>query len=296
MAGENMKVLYASDIHAARGHLVAMLDVALRESADALIIGGDIVCKDLDDGADILSMQRDYLTREFIPAIEWLKGRLPDIGVFLDMGNDDLAFNRDVLEAHDGTLLNLLHMSCRKLTAGVDIIGYMNVPPTPFVVKDWEKPDTRIHPFSDVSGATLYGLSSGGGEISKCVLDIKTSGTIERDLSALSKMVRGKFVFVSHCPPYRTGLDMLCGGRHVGSVAVREFIEKWASDGSLIASLHGHIHESPFVSGSIVADISGAMCINPGQEEGEDAEFRYALFEILGGSGGPKVRLIRRDE
>ena len=34
-------------------------------------------------------------------------------------------------------------------------------------------------------------------------------------------------------------------GVHVGSLAIRNFIKKWARKGLLIAAFHGHIHESP---------------------------------------------------
>ena len=47
-------------------------------------------------------------------------------------------------------------------------------------------------------------------------------------------------VFVPHAPPAGTALDRLRDGRHVGSTAVREFIERRAPD--LVVC--GHIHEA----------------------------------------------------
>ena len=47
-------------------------------------------------------------------------------------------------------------------------------------------------------------------------------------------------VLVSHVPPYNTKTDMLYNGRHVGSRAIRSFIEQHQPD----LCITGHIHES----------------------------------------------------
>jgi Icc-related predicted phosphoesterase len=47
-------------------------------------------------------------------------------------------------------------------------------------------------------------------------------------------------IFVPHAPPKDTSLDRLPGGRHVGSTAVRTFIERFQPD----LVLCGHIHEA----------------------------------------------------
>ena len=83
-------------------------------------------------------------------------------------------------------------------------------------------------------------------------------------------------IFNLHCPPYNTQLDVApeldatlkpivtSGGGinmiHVGSVAVREAIEKHKP----LLGLHGHIHES-----RAFAKIGRTLCINPGSEYGE---------------------------
>jgi Icc-related predicted phosphoesterase len=56
------------------------------------------------------------------------------------------------------------------------------------------------------------------------------------------QMVKGasKKVFVPHAPPYGTKLDIIHSGIHVGSTAVREFIEETQPD----AVICGHIHEA----------------------------------------------------
>lgn len=47
-------------------------------------------------------------------------------------------------------------------------------------------------------------------------------------------------VFVPHAPPHKSALDALFLGRHVGSTAVREFIQKHQPD----VVVCGHIHEA----------------------------------------------------
>jgi len=47
-------------------------------------------------------------------------------------------------------------------------------------------------------------------------------------------------VLVSHTPPFNTATDLIGGGVHVGSTAIREFIEKIQPD----FCFTGHIHES----------------------------------------------------
>jgi len=51
---------------------------------------------------------------------------------------------------------------------------------------------------------------------------------------------KGSLVLVSHCPPKNTKLDLVPSGEHAGSVAVRDFIEKYKP--ALVIS--GHIHEA----------------------------------------------------
>jgi Icc-related predicted phosphoesterase len=96
---------------------------------------------------------------------------------------------------------------------------------------------------------------------------------------------------VAHSPPYDTPLDVLDNGAHVGSMSIRTFIEAWARKGVLIASLHGHIHESPFRSGRISTRIEKALCINPGQHSAGDHHLRYVVLEL---SDAPvRLKLIK---
>jgi len=227
-----------------------------------------------------LFKQKEYLEHVFLPAIIRFKKK-HDIPIYLDMANDDFMGARKPLEEQNGKLLYLLHMGKYPLADSVDIIGYMAVPPTPFGRKDWEKPDSKIMPHVKGNQITLNGYVSSSGELVEMVLDLESDDTIENDLSILSKKIDKSFIFIAHCPPYHTPLDMLFDGSHVGSISIRNFIEKWSESGCIIASLHGHIHESPSISGFSRTTIGTCPCVNPGQGAGEKAVFRFAMFEIV---------------
>lgn len=62
-------------------------------------------------------------------------------------------------------------------------------------------------------------------------------------------------ILISHAPPINTEVDMIPSGTHVGSRAVREFIEKYQPD----LCITGHIHEA---SGE--DSIGRTKIINPG--------------------------------
>lgn len=287
-----MRILYTSDIHAGKGHLASMLAVAEHEDAGAVIIGGDLIPHGLARVQElgILKAQEIYLNDTLIPSIREFRQRNETV-FYLDMGNDDFIAGRPLLEAHDGELFHLLHMRKHQLSESMDIIGYMSVSPTPFAIKDWEKPDSRRRPYAKGGIVNLRGILSRTGEIKETVLDLDTDDTIEDDLSILSKDISRPFIFIAHCPPYDTPLDMLSNGFHVGSESIKAFIAQWSRRGYLPASFHGHIHESPAVSGSIRTTIEGSHCFNPGQSVGDLADLQYVLFEVTEGDR-PEIKLL----
>lgn len=285
-----MRILFTSDIHANSAYLFFMLSMASKEKADAVIIAGDIIPHSLPhaESVDILQAQGIYLRHTFIPTIRDFRQKR-DIPIYLDLGNDDFIDTRKILEEYDGEVFHLLHWRKHLLADGVDIIGYMNVPPTPFGRKDFEKPDVSGQPYAPGNLISLNGCISENGMLKEASIDLASNDTIENDLIQLSEMIEQPFIFVSHSPPYQTPLDVLYDGTHVGSVAIKRFIREWSEKGQLIASFHGHIHESPKRSGSIRTKIGDSICFNPGQDGNGD--FRYMIFE-LGDSRTPSDILV----
>jgi len=68
-------------------------------------------------------------------------------------------------------------------------------------------------------------------------------------------------VFVLHSPPRDTGCDVISTRQHVGSRAIRSFVD--AHQPRLVLS--GHIHESPRVSGAWRDVLGVTTIVNPGQ-------------------------------
>jgi uncharacterized protein len=276
-----MRFLFTSDIHASYDHLFSMLEKARKNSVDAVVIGGDIIPHYLPDfdRNDILNAQADYLKKIFIPAIEKFKIK-NRVKFYLDMGNDDFIAGRRLLENQQENLFELLHMQLYPFTDKVDIVGYMAVPPTPFGRKDWEKPDCKKQIFAPGNLITTTGVVSRNGFLENTVIDLNSEDSIEANLKDLEQKISRPFIFVSHSPPYNTTLDLMYNNEHVGSLAIREFIEKWSKKKFLLGSFHGHIHESPHCTGSIMTMIHQTPCFNPGQENGIGSQFRYILLSL----------------
>lgn len=76
-------------------------------------------------------------------------------------------------------------------------------------------------------------------------------------LEELARQARGysERIVISHNPPYDTVCDRTNGGTHVGSTALREFIEEYQPS----VCLCGHIHES-----SGVQKLGRTLVANPG--------------------------------
>jgi len=77
----------------------------------------------------------------------------------------------------------------------------------------------------------------------------------------------GNLILLIHHPPYGTKLDTINGDVHVGSKAVRTFIEKYKP----LALVSGHIHES-----FAVDTIGNTVLMNPGAL----TEGRYGILEV----------------
>ena len=92
-------------------------------------------------------------------------------------------------------------------------------------------------------------------------------------------------VLVCHAPPRGTGLGNISAETDVGSAAVRAWIERYQP----LLTLHGHIHESPRVTGVDTVQIGRTTVHQPGQERFL-GRLVYSLVEIEEGT----VRLERR--
>ena len=288
-----MIILYTSDLHLDPKHLDRLLEAAQEQGANAVIIGGDLIPSSGRTIASYIESQRRWLREILIPRLESFRRAFPNVPFYLDFGNDDLMAARPLLQEKDGKDINLLHGRVFALDDTWALAGYMFVPPTPFAIKDWEKPDCpdRTGLDGDIRSS---GYRTDTGQERPYRLT-PSEGTIEDDLQEISETLQTPpwreraFILVTHCPPLNTALDQIGDGRHVGSLAIRRFIERWGTSGRLRLSLHGHIHEGPWISGKICDRIAGVPCYNVGQKHGE---LRALLFDLEDIEGSTKPIIV----
>ena len=282
-----------TDIHGSERLLLKFLNAAKAYKANVLVYGGDITGKTItpimaEDGswkAEYVGSMRTASTEEELDNLEreikalgsypfrttksewetlrqsepsmeqvfiqvmtaslrrWMQiaeERLKPIGVkvIFNAGNDDLQAVRDVLAESDYVIYP------EERTVSID--------------------DKHEMPSVGFSNMTPW----------KCPGDLSEEDLLSRLEKAASGLADpGNSVFNFHCPPYDTQIDvapkldselrpvLTPGGEpemdHVGSVSVRQMIEKFQP----LAGLHGHIHESRGLS-----KIGRTVCFNPGSE------------------------------
>lgn len=302
-----MKILYTSDTHVHPAHLKRLFRAAAELVPDVVIVGGDINPNWKKGIQASIEPHKIWIRDILLPEIKSFRGQYPATRVLLDLGNDDIAAARLLLQERDGIDLHLLHMQILELEENLHLIGYMNVNPTPFAIKDHEKPDCRDNDGLEVPGILKSGFVTESGAARHFEMD-PSGGTIEDDFDRLTMAMNdaqrkgSRFILVSHCPPKDSFLDRTTTGGSVGSLAVRRFIERWAPEGQLLISLHGHIHESPWESGHVWQEIGGVPCFNVGQKP---QHLRALLFDsqtpldsarLVVVEGAGEVRIQQRGE
>jgi len=248
--------LFTSDLH---GQGALYEEIAERVAARrprAVILGGDL-CPHAGGDAGVLQ-QRVFLQGFLVEFARRLRESAPGLDLLLMMGNDDWAANMDVLERHHGELWWSLHDRV-VVVDDVTVAGSSWVPITPFTMKDWE----RWEDGEPEQPARADGWVSRDGVLVPHRFDpAHRSPTIAEALAALAARTRpAETVFVVHGPPRGTRCDMIGGGLHVGSRALRRFIETHQPP----LLLGGHIHESPRVSSSYRDVVGRTVVVNPGQ-------------------------------
>lgn len=246
-----MNCLFVSDLHGHTDRYEKLLVLISDERPGAVFLGGDLLphAGGLGSGpADIENFVRDFLAVQFGEVRSRLGAEAPRL--FLILGNDDpRVYEEDVRTEAASGIWEYLHNSTVDFE-GCPVYGYSCVPPTPFRLKDWERYDvSRYLDPGDISP------EEGVRTVEVPPHEVRYR-TIAEDLNRLTDgKDLSRAIFLFHSPPYQTKLDRVAGdGKmidhvpldvHVGSIAVRRFIE----DRQPLLTLHGHIHESPRLTG-----------------------------------------------
>lgn len=277
-----MKILYTSDLHGETHLYQELLLLATSSSSEILVIGGDLLpsLPPTKRYEDMVPNQRTFISRFLSAFFKRILETTPIHLIFLIAGNWDLGY--PFLFRETPEKIFDLNQKSYQLENGYELLGYPFVPPTPFRPKYLEKMDDRETPWPPQKNPS-YTRSSDQSDLLIPVDPyryLRERETIEEDLDRLPKPLQPRrAIYVMHSPPFGTRLDLIEGRKSAGSRSIKAFIQ----GNQPLLTLHGHIHESPALSGTYMDRIGKTLSINPGQfirTTGEAARLHAVTFEI----------------
>jgi Icc-related predicted phosphoesterase len=283
-----MKILFAADLHGETQLYHELFDLIQGASSEILTLGGDLLPSFAPSKKyeDMIPNQKTFIDQHLLPWVQTLIQKTGVRRIFLIPGNWDLGYPYLLRNAPES--LVDLSQKVYRLPDGYEWVGYPFVPPTPFRPKTYERMDDRESPWPPQKNPSYVRLAEQDDQVTAIdpFVYFRQKRTIEEDLQRLASPAdQKKAIYVMHSPPYGTRLDLTHEGHHVGSKAIRTFVER----NQPLLTLHGHIHESPEVSGSFVDKIGETFSVNPGQftsRRRDRFELHAVTFELerLGGT------------
>ena len=263
---------FVSDLHGRAARYARLWEAVRAERPAAVLMGGDL-CPSRVAGDPL-----GFLEQELAPALLALRSDLGPAAprVLVILGNDDpRVLERPLRDLQERGLLEYLHGHQAELL-GHPLFGYAYVPPTPFLLKDWERYDVSryVDPgcVSPEEGRRSVEVPAGEARYA----------TISQDLARLAgDSDQSRAIWLFHAPPYDTPLDRAAlDGKavehapldlHVGSIAVRRFV---AARQPLL-TLHGHVHESARLTGAWRTRLGRTHCFSAAHDGDELALVRF---------------------
>lgn len=250
------RILFTADQHGNIEQYQQIFDHAQSVQADLILFGGDLTPKDPAQRDPV--GQRRFLTHHLFPLIDRFNS-VSNAKIGLIMGNDDFKSNYDFLVSNQSTHgYQVMDQNPIQLhESGLIIAGYAYVPYThSYKGMDWDRRDLKTQ--TDISHrddiAEEGWFSQGDKKVWGSIWDRMMNHSIDDDLSAIADkdwFNPEKLILVSHAPPFDTCCDYTRNDQHVGSRAVRKFIENYQP----LLTLHGHIHETVDKTGKFTAKI-----------------------------------------
>lgn len=247
------RCFFVSDLHGKPERYRVLFRRIRDERPRAVFVGGDIFPHELAGAKGIPGGVKGFLDGLLAPGIERIRESLGEDAprVFLVLGNDDARFHEAALRAYAARgLWSYVHRRCVDFDGWL-VCGYACIPPTPFQNKDFERYDVSRYVDPGCVPPEQGALSV---PVSERELVWTTIADELEDLAEGRDMSRALCLF--HAPPYQTkidraGLDDVVVDHapvdvHIGSVAVRRFLETHAPR----LGLHGHVHEAPRITGA----------------------------------------------
>jgi Icc-related predicted phosphoesterase len=265
-----MNCFFVSDLHGRIDRYEKLFNLIIAEKPEIVFFGGDLLPS--------FNLFDDFITEFFVKNLLLVKDNLKETypEIFVILGNDDLKSEEEkLISAQDKNLFHYINL--RKISfENINVYGYSCVPPSPFLLKDWEKYDV-----SRYVDPGCVSPEEGFRSVKIEESEIKFS-TIKNDLDRLinNEDVR-ESVFLFHSPPYKTNLDRLDNdGKFIdyvpldnfaGSIAIRKFIENHQP----MLTLHGHIHESARKTGNWRDKIGRTHCFSAAHDGPELALVKF---------------------
>ena len=273
---------FITDLHGDLSKYKKLFHFISTEKPKAVFLGGDL----LPNMSHLQNQQNsyddfilDYLQVEFQKLKTNLKHEYPE--VFIILGNDDPMIEEEkILNGEKIKLWKNAHN--RKISFGDYVVyGYSFVPPTPFQLKDWEKYDVSryVAPgcVSPEEGFRSIPIEANKIRYSTIKKDLDNL-TIDNDLE--------NSIFLFHSPPYNCNLDRAALDNkfvdyvpldvHVGSIAIRRFLEEKKPH----LSLHGHIHESFRLTGEWKETFGNTFAFSAAHDGNELALVKFNLNDL----------------
>lgn len=268
-----MKFIYACDIHGDEEKYNTLLERLIKEEIRCLVLGGDLLPKFCNNRyKEQKEFINGFLNKYFIQLKE------NNIDCFCILGNDDLEELDEEFENMCNKHKNVFNIDNKKEDIeDISFIGLSKVLDHPFGCKDRVVIENNLEMQHQLS-PRIY--------VEKCkkMLTIdewkeyreKHIDRMEDILKNLPKAEKNKkVIYVFHNPPFGIGLDVCMNKRQVGSKAITKFLE----ESNAYMSLHGHIHESPRVTGIKMNELNKTLCIQPGQTERKSGIMYYMKID-----------------
>jgi Icc-related predicted phosphoesterase len=264
------KILFVTDLHGNIAKYRRVFEAAIKHGVAAVVYGGDMLALD----GDLHGSQRDFIEgflSSYFTGYE--KAGIYHLGF---LGNDDLKIHDDVFDETCHKHKHVVNLAQRRFELNdYEFIGMNWVADYPFRLKDRCRRDGPGYVFQEQFGSGLLSTPEGFKELEDWPAYAAKLPTIEDEFDALPKpAAASRTIYVIHMPPSGLGLDVISSGAKVGSQAVSRFIAKTQP----LLTLHGHIHESPAISGIWKARIGETVCVQPGQMKVN--ALSYALIDL----------------
>ena len=268
-----MKILYVTDIHGVEWKHKKIYQISSSLKPDMVINGGDMLPFKgnlLHQGKFITGFLDGYLSRFESMGIYYLG--------FL--GNDDLRIFDDLFQKTCDKYSYVVNMAQSRFQiegSKYEFIGMNWVSDLPFGLKDRARRDTPDFEHPKQIGKQYLSIPNGFKRLEDWVSYAKSLPTIEDEIRNLVKPTdMSNAIYIFHNPPANLELDVVFDGQRVGSKAEYAFLK----ENQPKLSLHGHIHESPTISGKWLSQLGKTICIQPGQFRQDEDSLIYVLIDL----------------